>query len=330
MKSVIAKYLDRINAMVCELETSNKKIFGNTDRLLFAYRGEPRDYGNTRLTPSIFRNSSYIDKEKHLFELLEDYDVIEKGKDRNIEKMIDAQHYVSISRSLDITFNVLVSLFFACTGSDEADGYVYVFCFPNYCSPHSKEIEELYERILEGKDEQVLGKNYKVITHTKNNERITAQSGGFIFFPGKKSYQIKEVYYRKVVIEKEDKGKILFELNRFFGINEAKLFPEKQFIAGIVRDKYTNGIFDNICSGKNEDFVIGQLKEYFERLDYELEVFCRERTDKNDDIVVKRLIRKEKSDIYDYLDNVYGDDDYKKQMEKYVDEMFDNLRRSKL
>ena len=323
--SVVAKYLEEVKKRTEKFEANNKIYGKKEERVLVAYRGEPRDYGITKLTPSIFRDSSYVYKEKHLFELLEDYNVIEKNKNRNSEKMIDAQHYVSISRALDITFNVLVALYFACVGGEDLDGYVYVFCFPKYISPHSSEIEKLYEAIINGDDNKILDKNYEVITHAKNNDRITAQSGGFIFFPGKKACKINEVYYESVCINSKDKKEIISELNLFFGINQAKLFPEKQFVAEMVKDKYAYEAFNL----KKKSFVERQLDEFFDRLDYELEIFCK-KNDKKQDLEdhLKRIIRKEKSDIYSYIDRACTDEEYE-NMKNYVDLMFENLRRSK-
>lgn len=48
-----------------------------------------------------------------------DFDLV-NAKAENIEKAIDAQHYIAISRMLDISFSVLTALYFACESEAEA------------------------------------------------------------------------------------------------------------------------------------------------------------------------------------------------------------------
>lgn len=135
----IIKYLEEIGQKVSELTARHKKL--SKSEPLIAFRGEPQDYGPTKLTPSLFRDSDYVAKEEHLFELFCDYNIASQSAS-NIEKAIEAQHYASISRMLDISFDVLVSLYFVCKKDSDHDGYLYVFAFPEHYSPHSKYITE--------------------------------------------------------------------------------------------------------------------------------------------------------------------------------------------
>ena len=173
-------YIAKIKEKVAEL-SSRHSAFLQTPPLI-AFRGEPDDYGATKLMPSLFRDSSYIAKESHLFELFCDYSIVGSNAS-NIEKAIEAQHYASVSRMLDISFDVLVSLYFACAHPNDHDGYVYVFTFPEHYSPHSKYIEEFYTNVLEGKH-VAYSRNFKVFSHSFTNDRIKAQKGGFIFSQG--------------------------------------------------------------------------------------------------------------------------------------------------
>ena len=323
MDGLVLQYLDEIKKHINYFEDLNKCLLGNTKKMVFAYRGEPEDYGETKLTPSIFRNTTYVQNERYLFELLQDYNVI-KSK-RNIEKMIDAQHYVSISRALDITFNALVALYFACIKSLDRDGVIYIFCFPEYVSPHSNYIEEIYEKILEGDENQIIDKNFKVISHARNNERITAQSGGFIFFPGKKKYKLSEVYYKSLFIDANSKEKVIIELDRFFGINEAALFPEKDKIADYVKE-----IFVGEYEYKNRKITVeDQIEEYLKRLDYELEL---EKTIAGNDYDVSkylmRRVRKEQDDLKNYIKRNCKINNVESMMIK-LDVEIEKLRRSK-
>ena len=96
-------YITQIKEKVAEL-SSRHRAFLKTEPLI-AFRGESSDYGDTKLTPSLFRDSSYVAKESHLFELFCDYNIVDP-KASNIEKAIETQHYASISRMLDISLRI--------------------------------------------------------------------------------------------------------------------------------------------------------------------------------------------------------------------------------
>ncbi|EAF9868345.1 FRG domain-containing protein, partial [Listeria monocytogenes] len=229
-------YLEKIQNLVESLNKRNQS-FGEINNLI-AYRGEAEDYGVTKLKPSIFRDSKHLKNEKKLFELLYDYGIIDSSVNKNIEKAIESQHYLAISRLLDITFNALSALFFACNYSQENNGYIYIFCFPEYYSPNSKFIEEFYTRVLsEGNQCIPYSKNFKVISHSHGNERMRAQDGGFIFFPGNEFKSINEIYYEKLEIKHSDKKKILADLSLIFNINEPKLYPEKDKFSTYIKEK---------------------------------------------------------------------------------------------
>ena len=258
---VVSSYLDKITE---EIEFLQKKHYKKYDsRALIAFRGEPRDFMDTKLMPSIFREPPLISKEKHLFELFCDYELIEHNK-RNIDKAIETQHYASISRMLDVTFNAAVALYFACSNNED-DGFVYVFCFPKYYSPHSNYIEDFYTDILKSKEIKTYFKNFKVFSHTYSNDRIKAQSGGFIFFPGDTYSPINHIYYKRIEIKKEDKEKILEELDVIFHINKARLFPEKDKIVEIIinaNNKLIGKIYDIKTNEEYTNFRVENLGSF--------------------------------------------------------------------
>lgn len=293
MTKYIAYYLDMIGEKIQRIEDNNKKI--NNSNILFAYRGEPKDYKETKLMPSLFRNEEFVSKERYLFELLGDYNVIDAGKNRYIEKSIEAQHYVAISRNLDIAFSVLPSLFFACNSEENEDGILFVFGFPKYCSPHSGYIERVYRNILED-GISVYDKNFRVMTHSRYNERIYAQSGGFIFFPGKKFCPINHLYYEEVIIDKKHKKYILQELQTYFDVNVAKLFPEKNNDANIVKKLFSEA---SLQDSQKDITLEGEIDYFFERIDYETEMMRV--TGRLDDETFFRILRKEKDDLCFFL-----------------------------
>lgn len=308
------EYLSDIMKKIDFIQERHKNKYNQ--ELLIGFRGESKDYGKTSLMPSIFRDNSYVSKEKHLFELLCDYELVSHDI-RNIDKAIETQHYVAISRMLDITFNAAVALYFACSENIHDNGYVYVFGFPEYYSPHSNYVEEFYSNILNSKSEKTYFKNFKVFSHSYSNDRIKAQSGGFVFFPGETFNPLNKIYYDKVVIHYEDKKKILKELDVTFHINEAKLFPEKDKIAAVIKEKFMNDRFlDENLTVKSE------VISCFKRIDYELSLF-----NSNDFISILRYLRKEKEDLLVYLDKQriqnISNIDRIKQSTKENDELYD-------
>lgn len=284
--------ITQIKEKVAEL-SSRHRAFLKTEPLI-AFRGESNDYGDTKLTPSLFRDSSYVAKESHLFELFCDYNIVDP-KASNIEKAIETQHYASISRMLDISFDVLVALYFACTHPDEHDGYVYVFAFPEHYSPHSKYIEEFYTNVLEGKH-IAYSRNFKVFSHSVTNDRIKAQKGGFIFFPGKEFHPINDCYYERILISKNHKREILEDLEALFQITKATLFPEKDKVAEIITNKFKGNIYTTkSVSLENE------IESFFNRIDYELKILhLKGKT--ADKKRVMRWLRKEQDDLINYTE----------------------------
>ncbi|MDD2371495.1 MAG: FRG domain-containing protein [Firmicutes bacterium] len=302
--SKLITYLGKISKKVILLKERNRGSNINPENLLFAYRGESKDYERTKLMPSLFRNIEYVKKEKYLFELLGDYDVINDSKNRNIERAIEAQHYVQISRMLDITFNVLPSLYFCCKNieehedKDKNNGVLYIFAFPEHYSPHSKYIEEFYSDILAGKD-NAYSKNFKVISHSFYNDRLKSQNGGFIFFQGRDFAPIDDIYYETIPIEYDDKSIILKELEEMFAIYESSIFPEKEKRATLIKDKFKSGKYNS-----KELSLEAEIDTYFERVEYEFEMQKKKLGKEYDNCLFLRKIRKEKADLLSYVEDV--------------------------
>ncbi|MFR1296181.1 MAG: FRG domain-containing protein [Coprobacillus cateniformis] len=124
-------YLAKIGECIDRLEKSYYEHYDK--KILIAFRGESRNFENTKLMPSMFRESEYIYKENYLFDLFCDLGLI-KDNDKWIDKATDTQHYAALSRMLDITFDCLVALYFTCKYDENSlnkDGYLYVFGFQN-------------------------------------------------------------------------------------------------------------------------------------------------------------------------------------------------------
>lgn len=309
-KSVVSKY---INITKKEIELLKEKHMNVSNEIpLIAYRGEAKDYGSTKLKPSIFRDVKYIDKELHLFELMRDYNIAKKNMSV-IERLIEAQHYVAISRMLDITFSLLNALYFACRSSEEEDGILYIFAFPKSYSPHSDYIEKFYSNSLE-KQYKPYARNFKVFTHSYSNDRIKAQKGGFIFFPGEEWHPIDNCYYKEILINKYDKKLIREELELLFQITDEYIFPEKDKIAEAVKNRFITNSYD-LRSMSMED----EIHIFFQRIKFEL--LLSQEDDKN----ILRLLRKEERDLIAYINLSVGELD-KEILVKYAKDQFENIR----
>ncbi|WP_028043462.1 FRG domain-containing protein [Candidatus Stoquefichus massiliensis] len=288
-------YLGKIGECIDRLEKKYYEHYKN--KILIAFRGEPRNFEDTKLMPSMFRENEYIYKENYLFDLFCDLGLI-KDSDKWIDKATDTQHYAALSRMLDITFDCLVALYFACKDRDSSDkdGYLYVFGFPEYYSPHSGFIEQLYENVLNVNENIMFQKNFLVFSENYANERIKAQKGGFIFFPSQVFTPLDEVYYNFVKINASDKEKIIDDLDKVFKINEAILFPEKDKIARYARNKFIENEY------KIKQFSVqDEMENRIQQVKYEMTMSTHLSS-----IDKLRRIRKDKDELIQYIMKQYN------------------------
>lgn len=303
-----------------------KKQNSKNSKHIIAFRGEPIDYRDTALMPSIFRNGNRK-YESLSYDLAIDYR-LNNANDQYVDQATNLQHYIALSRMLDITFNCLVALYFACCNyekdSDE-DGIIYIFDFPEYYSPHSKYIQTLYVDVLESNNSIAYSKNFRVFAESYTNPRIKSQSGGFIFFPGDTFSPINNIYYDKVEISGDDKKQIIKDLDTLFSINVSTLFPEKNEIT----DKMKKRLLDERDYSKPMKLTIeNEIRKRIRDLYYELCVIKqnKEEGNKEKEKQIKlylRILRKEKKDLLIYYKehiNCREDND------KIIEEINDDFR----
>lgn len=100
------------------------KLLGKSppgDRVLNLYRGHP-DKAHT-LRPSIFRKKEYRRVERNILRELIAIQPNEFREDKTaFEQLVRMQHYGLPTRLLDLTYNPLVGLYFACWKDDKKDG----------------------------------------------------------------------------------------------------------------------------------------------------------------------------------------------------------------
>jgi hypothetical protein len=225
------------------------------------------------ISPSIFRKNRLINEHKMIQKLLlrspSDFLDIKNP----FEQLVKMQHYGLPTRLLDVTFNPLVALYFACESCFDKDGEIIVFF--DYMNSHNDMNVRIFSILSEyfGKSEQgmrtflsergfspatintndLLETPYILVEPPMNNERIKRQSGAFALVGirrdamsfEKEKFDLRELVVikeneeieRSIVIPKESKKAILKELD-VIGINKAFLFPELEHQAIYIMTKY--------------------------------------------------------------------------------------------
>ena len=235
------------------------------------FRGQADE--NWKLLPSVFRkcpqNNQYPN-EYRLFNHSKNvaWRYLQHCK-TNLDKMVVLQHYRLKTRLLDLTFNPLVALYFACAEEMDTKGAVYCFtnvtdCAEKYASVIADAISLLEcecidcnaKKLITEEQLELWEKEYKIqdkfsllkkklaeplFFHSPyNNERIISQKGAFIiaplFTPKGKIYKGRNMDYRRMnnIIDSEfaiikNKRKLLKELD-LLGINESTIYPDLEHL----------------------------------------------------------------------------------------------------
>lgn len=284
-------------------EIDNLKKSLDEDEYIYCFRGESADYGATKLTPTLFRNkiTEGALPDRELINLIADYQISDPNITSNLARAIEGQHFIALSRLLDISFSIIPALYFACSDNGKKDGYVYIFRFPTAFSPSSSYINTYYDKMITG---QIIpyGNNFKVLSHMQSNERIKSQSGGFILFPGDEAIQIPDLYYSKILVHADEKENILSELDLYFGMNESIVYPQKDSKRNLILKKLNLISKELNVFESKEYFYAIEIEEAIERIRFEITTLLMKKTDKtfNKEHLL-RVIRKEKHELFDYL-----------------------------
>ncbi len=266
----VSQYINRVNEYI-----QAKK----QEDCIFVYRGEPDIYP-TPCRPNIFRKNvmnGNVFFEKNLFEAMRQNKLT--GEARYLDNAIDAQHGEFPSRLLDVTYNCLTALYFAVTpyyhreetALDDKDGMVFLFFIHELYSPSAKNINDNYDAILNRDLEWYHGKvlfekNHKFIDHTKLNNRITAQQGAFILFPGDEAEDLPECSHYGIRIPGSSKPLIREQLRLLFGIHTGSIYPEINNLVEELSNKSKRLHTESFC-------CTGELRLALSRLERELEYY---------------------------------------------------------
>lgn len=204
------------------------------------------------LKPSLFRDSQVLDEHSMLKKatLRLWNEVAPMGG--YLEKMVFFQHYGLSTRLLDVTFNPLVALYFACCGEFTHDGVVYCGHNTDNQNPPIAELSAEYVFTHETQDMAIdfqrfakdKGVEIEKFRHPMfilppiNNPRIEAQNGAFVMaplferisedgvaaVPYRKSFDDPCIFdKRRAIIPKDVKKRMLHELS-VLGIDSGTIY----------------------------------------------------------------------------------------------------------
>lgn len=325
---------DYINLITNILDTKE------SENSIITYRGENRIYPHP-CVPNIFREG-YLKKydffEKNIFDEMRANEIA-KG-DKYLENAISAQHDGFPSRLLDVTYNSLVALYFACTPyyryaedtHDNEDGKVFVFFIDKIFCPTGENISKTYESIICKKDcflsNAIFSKNHKLIDHLKINKRIISQQGAFILFQGNDVDYLPKYMYEEIVIPSISKKVIRKELKEMFGIYTGSIYPEPENLIDEIKEKS--------LSVENTDFDLnGELKILMYNFENEVnfslkEIFSCNNTNKANQLLrlFEKTIRCYQLGISDINIDCSNENTIKDSIKKYndiVEDAFDNI-----
>jgi hypothetical protein len=225
------------------IQTQMKK---GRQKLNAIYRGEAKDYGNSKLLPKIFRSPYSMQWEENF--LIDEFQRRYPKHDYNCTSISVwlnlMQHNGLPTRLLDWSENLLVALFFAVSDESEDDGYLYILLYPqtNYISDN------------------------KLYTPTQNNHPLL---GGFGKIVGDVKEQIMSSSSSQIILQANNTYVSNFRLNDL--IYKPRLFHDRckhqQSVFTIHYGKFLEGkeIVSphlHLFSGKQFESVINNLYQH--------------------------------------------------------------------
>lgn len=242
---------------VYSLPSKNMELF---------YRGQPNSRYDINASLSRSNKLSYFEDELY-YEILSLKPLYFKEDKSVYENLITMQHFGLPTRLIDLSRNALISLYFACSGEEKKDGAVYVIPalkdkILNFDDKRLNCLNDLIKKSYKGikkiedycedctlkdkascKNGEILRKSY-IVKGLAKNERITNQSGDFIFVGiDEKSKCAKNINPDDIKVEKiliidsDSKEMILQELKQF-NIHTGTVYPDLQNMSSHLKNEF--------------------------------------------------------------------------------------------
>ncbi len=307
----VMEYLEQIHKINNEWREADSII---------VYRGEPVCYPTPGM-PGIFREKENLEKNR-FFEknLLLEISANKLSAGRNyLEIAIDSQHGGFPSRLLDVTFNCLIALYFACVSQPKNEekeriehGRVLIYKLDKaYCPTASNAIDN-YKELVDNPDTYLnhyaFEKNHKLVDHIKLNQRIIAQQGGLILFQGMNYETIPDWMTKSIAINPDEKDTIKGQLQNYFGINTSFVYPEIDNAVDKIKIR-ANKIYSVDLSLKNEIVLCIENEKKF--IEYELEGLKGKTIQEQQEtiVILEKNLKTLKDDIKSIIEKEYKDEE---------------------
>jgi len=205
------------------------------------YRGQAN--AHWRLNSSLTREEKFKDREPELYyEILSLKPDAFTNDDTVYERLITMQHYGMPTRLMDLSRNPLVAIFFACNNMvlKEEDGTIFIFTpkQKDVLNFEDKSLEHLKELFSEGETEQKFLDKLTYIRGVAKNQRITNQSGDFIFVGKQVSTKHIEDEVEELIIIDAAVKQTLLELLEKLNVHGGAVYPDLTHMSNYIKDKY--------------------------------------------------------------------------------------------
>jgi hypothetical protein len=108
-----------------------KKCLDPKEKMKLYFRGESKDYGNSALCPSVYRNKKLLENEHKFYREMQRFNNLSFEADKaTIDYLCRMQHFSCPTRLLDLSEDALTALYFAVSGKQENDAVAYIFVVP--------------------------------------------------------------------------------------------------------------------------------------------------------------------------------------------------------
>ena len=326
---------------VCEylavIRKINEEIINSGNDTILVYRGEPRNDYKEPGQPGIFR-ANYLKRDKHFEKNI----LLELKANRltsggnYLEMAIDSQHGGFPSRLLDVSYNCLVALYFACVSMPERkdeekkyNGRVLIYEVDKTYCPTAENAILSYENLVDNPasflNSPAFECNHKLVDHIKLNQRIIAQQGALILFQGNQFKPIPDWMTRIIEIDKTCKDAIERELDKYFGINTSFIYPEIEHAVNRIKEA-AKKIDANELSIENE--VNLTIANYRKRIACELEYISDKSNGEIEATIIdiEKCLKNLRDDLSDTICDIKDSENVLKNAKIQYNDLLDEYR----